>query len=513
MQRAAFHKSCRWLPGFLLFLVVNLLLLGSLQKRGLPLGFIEDQAYLDLSVAAMAGEHGVSEHALSPVHALWQGALMLLYPLFGNLVALTYALNFILALGIMVVTLRIARLWFLFQPYLLASSLLLALFPALLFTAISGTPLALATLLVLLATRFHLEGIMVRRAILPLSAALCIGLSALIQIEFILIWVVFALHAFLIACLRKKWIGFTLLQGFIGLAICFIFIWPLIDFNVRNYSVGWPIALDAGLLTGKGLQLGRAYAATLSSDPAGFGIIDWVLILPSAVLLMLSSVKRPEERPFLLLLALPILLPAFYAAATLFLGWSGHSYIFAVFRPLYLLLMVYGVFRLPFVIDAWLPHRLPVKPKSVMVAIWSFGLVLFAGIMLLHQRSYQQQFMASFAFQQDKRSDFLALLDDPGFENAFIATDQLGYLSYRTNEAVIDLSGSRSLDVLRTVGADGSVEPERFVRLLQTKRPDVLIIWDIRNEPLVQIVRERLGDKVTEHPSFLGGPTILKLGW
>lgn len=546
----------RWLLPSLV-LVAGLCAL-HVHRRATGPVFADDSAYAALAVARTLMQDGV--YGLQPAagavpavrDTLWRLILTGAGWLLGSLRVSALLLGGLCALGTMLLMLRLARLLFPFPPFILYAALLLTAAPGLLPNALSGTSLPLATLLALIAALLHIEGLQDRRAVLPAGAALSVGALAWIRLEFLLLWLLFWLHAVLVVPPtpqgrgRRTW---ALVRGLTGVWTLALLMLPLVAWNLYTIHVPWPqtpgapLTLDVWtreapvdiLRRHSALALGvlpRMYEA-LAGAPLLRNRLARLFVWFGALLIAGLSFSRgptrnarrasadgPEmgvaggtERAYSLILLQLLLLPIGLAALHPYLGAGSVAVVIGATAPLYVLAAAFGIFRVPFLAERLYRKWKAGLPAARGFAVWwsaAGGLLLLLALLDLGRVAHSRRTeLAVWAAGRQFVSD--ALLSDPALRGIrAVAADEAGWLAFAHAVPVMDLSGEFTPEMITALGPEGNWDSNALRELLRERQPDVLVLWQpaapARAAVAPWVETERA-------PPDAGVPLILQLKW
>lgn len=440
-------------------------LANGLSTRDLHDSYLNDDSYAHLSVAWQVASDGgfcLVDGQRIPLtrDALWQVLLAGLICIFRNDQGMLFLLGALCAVATSLVVLRLARLMFPFPSFVVFSACAVVVAPGFLLPVLGGSSLILGMLLVTSATLLHIEALQGRRTVLPLAAALLIGLSACLRIESALWWLVFTLHAALYTFWAKGRfsLGEVLLKslsGFMMIAVC---LFPLVAWNVNFFSVPWPqipeatltanvwsqwhpaAVVQAGLKASAG-AVGPTFG-TWSQLPYLNSFVGWLALLFGALVLLSIGFLRDEEKPYSIIPFSLLALPGLALMVAPYTGMSSFAWVFGTALPMLVLLSVFGLFRIPFFIEELYRRWKEGLPSAFGFRIWwCASCSLFALWLLLSSFRVTQEYYNCLTNREDQRHAVAVewvLLDDTDV----LATDQPGWAARMLRPGhVIDLRG------------------------------------------------------------------------
>ncbi|MBN1268487.1 MAG: hypothetical protein JXB04_02785 [Kiritimatiellae bacterium] len=469
--------------------------------------FVADESYASLAVARNMVERGVYGFApgariAATKDTLWRLLLACVAWVMREPLAAAYVLGAACGVMTLLVILRLARLLFPFPPYVVFASVLLALAPGFVLETLSGRAAPLATCMITAACMLNMEGLAGRRSVLPAYSALLVGAAGWIRIEFILYWFVFSLHAWILSFGRRPAgatfsASYVVLRSIIGWLIIALCLLPLMTWNAVLLRVPWPRMLDTPLAldawSGGSAQafngslaltrdaVPRMYAALHQIPFLGWGL-GRVLFWLGVVVLVGLAVRRGEERAFTLTAAIPLVLPPLYAVIYPYVGDGAAPMVYGAYAPLAAMMAAFGVFRLPFLIEAAYRKWKEGLPSAFGFQAWWIvvgSLVLLLGLVRSCRQSDRET--EALARVVATRAAVRQSIEQNGLDEALFASDRPGWLSFVQRVEVLDLSGEGSADVLMCLDASGRLDRERLRKLLRERRPGALLIWNDQN--------------------------------
>ena len=378
-------------------------------------------------------------------------------------------------------------------------------------------PDLMALALVLTALRLHVSGALGLRPVLPIPAAVCVGLAMLIHVEFVTVWLGMVLHAMLLAHGERP--RFTLptvlLRGLIGLALFALVAWPVVHRNYIHLGTAWQGAREAMPLHSGGLSdlapASGGLGASLAGAFAGlFGVDGW----PAAVFLLLAVVgvgvlgsqwaRRERSRAFLvagfLLLLAPLALGLFGDGAE---SWKTRAVLGSMF-PLWAMAGVFALHQ--FGISK--SRRLGAILVSLGAAAWAVASVV--GTLQLAASNHSERAALSKAHaaytdwhqQRLRNKGFLRVVTDaPGWmaytKAGRVALDLKGWATPLQTDAC--RNGDGALDAGKLMDAIGELDP----------KPQAVVLWSEEGKAFAEQVRGTWKGLVAPEPSADDRPAIL----
>lgn len=536
MHRWHFQRLFRWLVPTLVFIVLLCLLVSKQKAAGGGLTFLDDAAYGNMSVARTLvedAEYGLSAgHRMPAVRdTLWNLLLALVALIFRDPAPAAYFLGAVLALSTMLISMRLARLLFPFPPFVVYTAVLLILSPGFLVSGVSGTSAALATMLATAAVMLHVEGLFEKKSPLPVGCALLVGLLMWIRVEFVLLWIVFSVHALCVSFLRRsRETGpvFVITRAMTGALVLVFCLFPLVAWNYQVVMVPWPQAMGAPLtmdaMAAAGGSIASVYGDMVASNiPVAFGKLHQNPFLTGGLerfmtwfgfaLIAALGFAQAEERPYSVGVFAAILLPLLYALIYPFLGWGGASVVFLSLQPLCVISACFAFFRTPFLIESLYRKWKPGLPAAPGFMLWWLVmgslLALFAlGRGCVRDRARNE----AIRNVVDVREAMAKAIQGVGAKPKLMVTDAPGWPSFALQVPVLDLTGEYSPGVLATLGSKGDVDPAKLGRLLANEKPDVAAIWKPTNHYVEELMSCR--ELKLELPTgTLEAPDVCEITW
>jgi len=405
-------------------------------------------------------------------------------------------------------------------PYVVPGMALL--FPGLVSASLSGGPGTLTLTLLLLLVIVHIKGLRNEQPLLSLRAAILVGMLVLIRIEFLAVWFVLSIHAFVCVLSGKGHKfppgtgGILMWRTINGFWMTALLMLPLVYWNLQVLRVPWPrfpgvpMAADSWMLMGVGPALARhvqlsgaamiqSFAqlmnTTFLSNPA---LLIFVVI---GLVMQLSCFFRPgRDVSGSALSFLVLLTPVGCGLMQPYVGWPGIQAVLETVALASVALAGLAVVRAPFEIEEW-------YAKNVADAVsWKHSLMIWWGVMgavcvLIATvatgtgiRKQARQIQHSLSVRQAILHEINArFAPDAGMVHV---TDRPGWMRYARHDEVVDLTGEWSTSVLRWVDAKGSVSPERFLSDLSQRKTGFFILWDHRKARMA----EHASSPVYVHP-------------
>ncbi len=460
---------------------------GKLHLRDGGWAFADDAAYLDQRIAAnVASGNGYAAIAGHPAPAirdtLWR---FLLAPLAGS----TNGLFFSVLLGIVFAALSVvaaSRLAKHLNPSSgAASAVLAATFSGLAVAAWSGLSDALAALLVTSAVASHLGSFESQQEPLSFRAAVLVGLAVLLRAEFGLVWLIFWLHAMIVAALRKgdREMQLVVLRGLNGALVIALALAPLLSINLKATGVPWPAwPGPTPERTGFAAAFALAHQATALRS-----VIPLLLLWAALALLAWRGFREKEPAAGLFPVLLYMLVPIFFAAAAFGLGWAAAPSFFRAFAPVWLAILAAGLCSAP------------------GVGRFGFGIaVLLLAFSIPSSLAQIESATADVQAAVDRREMLEDVLANPLNSFKTVATDDPGWMGTRGGFNVFDLTGETIKETLAPVQRgdfDGVVDAAREAKC------DALILWREKDASWA----DRFPHKIITRPGKL--PLVARLNW
>ncbi len=507
MHRWHYQRMVRLLVPMLLFLFLLCIVLASQKRAGPGLAFVEDSAYAHLAVAdslLKTQTYGFNPQEPIPVihDALWRLAIAAVASVLPDPKTAVYLLGAVFSLVVLMTAIRLARLLFPFPPFIMYSVVLLVLTPPLLADSLAGTSVSMAGALFMLAVLLHIEGLSGRRPLLSAGTAFLVGLLMWVRIEFVLVWIVFSAHAFILSFFPGKK-GTTPLyavtRSITGLLLQALVVFPLLAWNVQVIQVPWPqiigapFSMDYWVSASAGGALGHyvslfsrgvpeAYAR-LYAIPFLSGVFEKALTWFGVLFIAVLSVWREEERPYTVALAGLLLFPLFFALLYPYVGWDGAGILFSVMGPLCVLCASFGIFRIPFLIENLYRKWKEGIPAATGFSIWW---IVMGSILLVVCLARSTVALKERKALLRERAAARQVVDDAirqgQLDGRLYVTDRPGWLAFAHKARLVDLSGEGTPGVLACLDEQGGLDPADLGVFLAERKPDSLVLWEARNQ-------------------------------
>lgn len=499
----------RWtILAFLVFLVcLSLIVAGKRQALG-DLGFLKDDAYLNLAVCEQWGQtgvYGVDGHAIPATHdVLWRALITSCNWLCNNLLTAPYLLGALFGLVALSVTMAMAwRLQTRVGTNLLAA-LLMIVGSSLLADAVAGRGGTLTTALCAGAFLVHLRGLERGRSPLPLGATLLVGLAALVHIEFLVVWIALVLHALLLSLFRRPGEDgflYTLIRALTGAVLLAILLAPLIWWNTKVIGVPWPrvaqapLTLDAWGGSSAALAWSRMQTLTREGLAGGFGQLQGVAFLqgwPERIMawlgmavVLVEAVRNPARRPLTGLLAL-VLVPVAFAPLYPYVGWTYAGDVFCALQPVWIVLAAFGVARLASGLTWLLDRGMPACPpaaRTIAPLLLVGALLVFNAVARTSHglRVGRDEWRRA---QDTRRAAHEQLTARGAGASDVLVTDRPGWLLREKVGHVVDLTGAVSPLVLAYLDPQGAWDLPGLSGYLQSENAGWMVIWSPSQQPL-----------------------------
>ena len=386
--------------------------------------------------------------------------------------------------------------------------------------SVSGSSAPLLMLLLTAAVARHLNDFATRGVGLPGLSVALIGLAMWIRLESVAVLFLLWIHALSLSGIgpapRPPLLN-GVLRGLNALLILALMMLPWVVWNLKQLSVPIPrmpgVWLTADIWALEGAA--AALQATMALIPVGWSeswsafrqhalpgsstakfvwVIGWLALLWQVV-------RTREDRPYVLLVIYPVLLPLLMAVLYPYLGGNGFAPVMQSGLPLMWLVIAYGWTRVPSLVEATLaPLGIPHARLRLATWIWwgLIGAILLLGMIGSLQRLQRAERLL-IRQMIDVRAEVVERLDSAALQRSAIVTDQPGWLVWQRGEKVWDLQGRWSPELIRMVGAQGQYERQRVLRYLHQVGGgrQVWILWSGANDewqeqlPGARVVMER----------------------
>lgn len=513
MHRWHFQRLFRWLVPVFVFIVALCAVVARQKAAGAGLSFLNDCTYADFAVARSVVEKQAyalyPEQATPAVHnVLWRLAVALTTVATGDEGAAAYILGAVFSLVTILICLRLSYLLFPFPPFIMYSAVLLILAPSLLLTAVDQPSLAMSTALFITACLFHVEGLSERRTPLPIRSALLVGLLMWIQLEFLILWIVFFVHAIAMNAFnreRSTSTVFVVTRGLTGVFLLALCVFPLLAWNFIVIQVPWPQVVGAPFVMDKWISAGLVEAIrsyfSLARDafPVAFsklyatpflsGPFEQIVVWFGVLFITGLAIWRPEERPYTLVLFLLLLMPACYALIYPCLGWQAVDPVFSALSPLGIIAASFGIFRIPFLIESlYRKWKQGLPAPSGFSAWWiAMGSILLL-VCLIRSGLQLNGRNAALVGQLDSRAAVSDAIKSGAIQGRWIVTDQPGWLAYAHRVRVVDLTGEFTPQVLACLDDEGGLDASELGTYLAGERPDSMVLWTVESEAVSSLL-------------------------
>jgi hypothetical protein len=536
MHGWSFQRLIRWFVPVFVFAAAFCVVVARQKAAGAGLfSFLDDRTYADCAVARnLIEKHSYALYPGQPApatrHVLWRLTVALPAMITGNEGATARFLGAVFSLMTILCCLRLSHLLFPFPPFVLYSAVLLVLAPALLLITVDQPPWAMSTALFTAACLFHVEGLSDRQSPLPMRSAMLVGLLMWMQIEFLLLWMVFFAHAIVVNRLDRERpirMAFVVTRGLTGVFLLALSVFPLLAWNFSVIRVPWPqvigapSVMDTWLTAGVGKSVRTYFSLAGGALPGAFsklyatpflsGLLERILVWFGALFIAGRAIGRPEERPFTLLLFLLLLMPACYALVYPYFGWQAAAPVFSALTPLCVIAASAGVFRIPLLVENLFRKWKKGWPAAsgfhggwiILGSILLFVCLIRNGLLLNHRNS-------SLVKQMDSRAAVSDAMASGAIQGKWIVTDQPGWLAYAHHVRVADLTGEFTPEVLACLDDQGGINASELAAYLANEKPDSMILWTPEHAFVSSLVpcKPVVGDVTRRHPEW---PTICSI--
>ncbi len=513
MHRWHFQRLFRWLIPVFFFVVALCVVLVWQKSSGVGLTFLDDGVYADFAVARNVIEHQV--YGLHPDQAapgvrnvLWRFLLAAMMLVSGGARESAYILGAVFSLLTILLCLRWSHLLFPFPPFILYSAVLIILAPSFLMTAMDRPSLSMSTALLTAACLFHVEGLTDRRSPLPIGSAVLVGLLAMNHLEFVILWMVFFIHALVMSLFgreRSNGAAFVVTRALTGVFIIVLCLFPLIARNLSVLQVPWPQGVGAPFVMDRWLSDGpleaiRSYFfsvgegmvtafSLLYDTPCLSGPFERILLWLGVLTVTSLAIWRPEERPFTLLLFLLLLMPLIYALIYPSLGWGAALPVYSSMTPLFVVAAAFGIFRVPFLVEGLYRKWKQGLPAAYGFNAWwmAMGSVLLL-VCLIRSGFLFKERNQSLAGQLEARSAVSDAIGSGAIKGRWVVTDRPGWIAYQHRARVLDLTGEFSPQVLACLDSKGELDASELGEYLVDETPDSMVLWTPESEAISSLV-------------------------
>jgi hypothetical protein len=231
--------------------------------------------------------------------------------------------------------------------------------------------------------------------------------------------------------------------------------------------------------------------------------VEVLVLLLGLVMLAYSAMLEVSKRLLLLPLLVVALLPGLYGAVSTVTGASGQDIMLGAFVPLYLVIGLYGLFRLPVLL------RGNIKPAVAVGVLLVLGTAVQAGVYVKQDMASRREMQA----WQDRYRGLVKYVESDQSRGTCV-TDRPGFPAFLDRQRVVDLAGRSCLEVLYCVGEYGQLDTEKTLDLITDRQADLLILWEEQNYLLVSRLEQRIGNAAVLDLSGAGGsPLIYRIDW
>ncbi len=534
--RRPWIAALRWaLPLAMLVILVGLQLLAR-RQLGLGQALADEDAYANLAVLQCLDQHGTYGFmADTPIPAhrdvLWRLVLWLALPVAGSPYRAAVLAGVVCAGLTLLVMARLARLLFSFRPFTLYTMLLVTLIPGFLPAVISGSAAPLATLLVSWACLLHIEGLLGRHPPLSVNLAFAVGLACWVRIEFGLLWLLFALHAGLIALAtgsgreraRFDLLAFRVARGLLLIAVYLV---PLVIWNLTVIQAPWARLADTSLTLGAPgggpfLWLRESLALVRWALPESYRLFAatpllagaWALVLfaVGAVVLLVLGLAFVEERAFTLPVLAAVVLPAGCAVIYPWAGFDAAPLLYSSLAPVLGLVIAFGVFRLPFLVaSAWGRWR-QARPETWGINAWliTMGSIVLA-LCALESAACVRETWRNMADHLALRDAVARQWPAGGEAPPRCLTDAPGWLAWYFPARIMDVQGMAYPPMLKCHRRWGALDADRLMEALRAQPPELLLLTGPRPALLLEILVRAGARGLAPAPD---APCLVTLAW
>ena len=513
MHRWHFQRLFRWFIPVFFFAVALCVVIARQKSSGVGLSFQDDGVYADFAVARNVVENQV--YALHPDQAapgvrnvLWRFLLAAVMLVSGGEREAAYILGAVFSLLTILLCLRLSHLLFPFPPFIIYAAVLLILAPSFLLTAMDRPSLSMLTAILTAACLFHVEGLTERRSPLPMRSAVLVGLLAMNHLEFLIVWIVFFIHALVMNLFgreRSNSAAFVVTRALTGVFIIVLCLFPLIAWNLSVIQVPWPQVVGAPFVMDCWVSEGPLAAiqsyfssvregmvtavSLLYGTPFLSGPFERILLWFGVLSITGLAIWRPEERPYTLLLFLLLLMPLSYALIYPSLGWGAALPVYSSMTPLFVVAAAFGIFRVPFLVEGLYRKWKQGLPAAYGFSAWwiAMGSILLL-VCLIRSGSLFKERNKSLSGQLEARSAVSDAIDSGAIKGKWVVTDQPGWIAYRHRTRVLDLTGEFSPQVLACLDGKGGLDASELGVYLAGEKPDSMVLWTPESEAISSLV-------------------------
>jgi hypothetical protein len=296
------------------------------------------------------------------------------------------------------------------------------------------------------------------------------------------------------------------MRGFAGFLLLALFLLPLVTWNVIWIRVPWPrmmgtpMALDVWSRIPVLEALQRSMDASWSALPALYAgifripclawgaekLFFWFGVLVLATLV----VWRREERPFTLVIAIPLLLPALYALIYPYTGTTSVPVVYRTFAPPAVLMMAFGFYRVPILLEGIYRRYKEGLPAAIGFRLWwTVSGIIVLLVCLTHFVVTARERGRELEQLSVVRRDLSTELNRLQMDESSLLTDVPGWVAYTRPVDVIDMGTESEPDILACLGQHGVPDPYKIQRLMDTRRPDYILRWTPESAYIENLLR------------------------
>ena len=495
--------------------------------------FLSDSSYVGVSAAdsyAGANVYGLSVTEGIPAtrNALWHSIQIGLSFLSVDIFQATIVLNFILVIFTIVCLWRTVKLMENNGGLVLGALTVAACSGPLFSWAIGGDSRALAAFIAAWALMVHTRSLVNYTPLLPLKLAWLIGLGVMLHVEMLALWIAFALHAVWVSIIDKRTSSFTysLTQLFSGVLVIALCLWPLVNWNMLLLNVPWPATMGAAfsldsLVAGQlpvAQSLGSYVQEGLGLLVGDRGLHGPLLIMYGIafIAVMARSTRSGEDRLLLPLYLMPVIITAVAAVISSLLGREGLLVLSDILQPFMLVLVVYGLFRIPSLLSPLLSkfEGNPIIP--IITRTLGVGLILV--LSLFAQQNAQSHLEEEMNVLQEKAVERITIknvLNDSLDGSQPMLTDIPGWVSYFWDGPIIDVNGIYTPQFVSCRDPSGAMNANRLTAFIKARTPGYLYLNKADALKISAIIEDRAGEEYSVKditPDNLQG-LLLALTW
>jgi len=498
--RWRFRMMAGYVLPALILLSLCCLHLYRLHRAGLPpgnslVGEHECRAALVAQRLRECGSYGLRCGAASPARrdVLWS---ILLAAAGGISVERSARLIALLAgLGVLAVTWKIARRLFPFPPFVVSAAAGAAMVPGIASAVARGSGILLATLLICGAIAVHLQAGQDRMKGFPMLPAFLVGLSGWLYLPYVIVWEAIALHALLPLGVRRWSFSQRALYAVEGALVTALVVSPLFLWNTLHWRVPWlenPAAsLSAAFLQGSSgsawadwhRAASSAYAGLLEAwftGGAAAGVIPLIPVAAGLLLLVGLGIFGEAERSTAAMVGILIfVLPAGLAVAMPFFSPVDQRELLLPFQPVLAMVAVFGIFRLPFVVEKAYLRWKPGLPAGLGFRPWWIGVCTLVALAWLAAGLRTGAGRMEGWTQDIRRVQAAAQVLGGSRIAASVATDRPGLVhAVMRPREVVDITGTMDPGFLACRRETGEEYWRCLLRKCRRLGSDALILFD-----------------------------------